>query len=835
MYSLIISIPLTTSIIILIFGRKLGIKGIKILTIINMSKTIMISIIYLIKIISKSQYIFHPEGMEGTENKNIERIGKLPNQVEYKIIKIYNIIKEKILYIFIKLSNIFTDIKENNKIGERNNKKGKIEIGEWINIDQIEEKYKIEISKITIIMTTLIIIISFCIIIYSFWYLEIDAHINRFISYLLLFTTSMLILVNSSNILLLFLGWESVGITSYLLINYWYNNINSNKSAIKAILYNKIGDISLLIFMFILLLISPNTYFSSSLISNSYNLINNLNNINWIEINENIKIINNLLFFILFAIMAKSSQFFLHPWLGDAMAGPTPVSALLHAATMVTAGIYLMIRLEFIFNIPKIIIFPNIQLNLNLSWIEYIILNIEENIKIIYLLIGILTLFLGSLSSSTQYDIKKIIAYSTASQLAYMFIANSINLSNISLFHLITHGFFKALLFLTAGLIIHNIIYLEQDIRKYGSLNYYLPFASILLLISSFSLSSLPFLSGFYSKELIIQSSFIFNNPFLFLFLSFGAFLTFFYSIRLFKFSFLSFPNYFISSFLPLKFNIINSSLIYNNFPILFNTNLKTNINKKEILLNPINRVEGIEENKIIIQKNEINNKYKIIFIILTIGSISIGYILSDYFSSYYLFIFHFFNFNSIYYTSYFNFNLRNNFINLIFNQENYNSLSFFLCLSLPILFFLLLSLYYILKLLLFNIIEIQYSINIFRKINKYRDTKLYKRGIEIFRILFIISNRRIFIDTIINIISNKLLSFFYYFYKTFDSGFIEFFSPNSLFLYFYSFPNFLSSPFSNKFNINNNILDLNNNISGDFFIYLLFSFSFLLLLILFY
>ena len=817
MYYLIISIPLTTSIIILLLGRKIGIKGIKIISIINMIKILIISIVYLIK------NMILP-------NKIIILLLNIP-----LINKIYIISQSKIkeiIYPTLNYTQPLPALQAGNKGLDIQRSRVGLKIGEWINIGQIEEKYKLEISKITIIMTTLIIIISFCVIIYSFWYLETDTHLNRFISYLLLFTTSMLILVNSSNMILLFLGWESVGITSYLLINYWYNNLNSNKSAIKAILYNKIGDISLLIFIFLLLLISPNTYFSPSLLSNNINtyittfsifdreqILNLINYYDWFE-----KIKNFLLLTLLFAIMAKSSQFFLHPWLGDAMAGPTPVSALLHAATMVTAGIYLMIRLEFLFNIPKI----TFNDSLSALWADKIGLemninldneNMESNkIKIIYLIIGILTLFLGSLSSATQYDIKKIIAYSTASQLAYMFIANCINLSNISYFHLITHGFFKALLFLTAGIIIHNILNLEQDIRKYGSLNYFLPFSSLLLLLSSFSLSSLPFLSGFYSKELIIQSTIIYKNPILFILLSFGAFLTFFYSIRLFNYTFISFPNF--NTLTPLFTPIFTQPLNSQSLPACKAGNIGLGIVEND----KIGKVERIN----IFNKNEIKKEYKIILIILVIGSITIGYISSEYFSSFYLFIFHFFNFHSIY---------------LIYTTNLQNNNIFLFLFSLPLIFLIFLSIFYILKILKYQ--NIQYF-GISKNWKFYNLFYLYpalSRVVrwysEINKIFFLIFNRRIFIDTIINSISNKFLSYFYIFFKTLDNGFIEFISPNS---FFYStqinqFSNFNINKYTNSSSlIKDQGIDNNQiGIFGDFFIYLLFSFSFILLLLFFY
>ena len=268
-------------------------------------------------------------------------------------------------------------------------------------------------------MLYIITLITSIIIIYSTWYMEEDPHINRFLSFLLIFSVTMYILVSANNLFTLFLGWEGVGIMSYLLINYWYTIISANKSSIKAILFNKIGDISIYILLALILLLNNNTEL----------LFNN---------SQSNTLINIL---ILLAARAKSAQIFFHCWLGDAMAGPTPVSALLHAATMVTAGIILLLKLE-----------P--------------LLHKDFNQYIIY--IGSLTILIGSISTINQYDIKKIIAFSTCSQLGYMFISIGLYSSNYGYFHLFTHGFFKALLFLCTGVIIHHLN--EQDIRKYGSL-----------------------------------------------------------------------------------------------------------------------------------------------------------------------------------------------------------------------------------------------------------------------------------------------------------------------------------------------------------------------------
>lgn len=345
---------------------------------------------------------------------------------------------------------------------------------EWINIGINNIKYDILIDKYTILMILLIIIISSIVIIYSFWYMEEDNNRNKFIIYMILFTVSMLIFVLSYNYLFMFIGWEYVGIISFILINYWYINNNNNKSAFKALILNKIGDLSYMIFIYYFINKSNDLY-----INNQF-----LFNIN-----------SSFIIFLLFAAIAKSAQIFFHVWLGDAMAGPTPVSALLHAATMVTAGIYLLIRLELY----------------------------EENILII--IISILTIIIGGISAINQYDIKKIIAYSTVSQIGYMLYGIGINNKEIAIYHLITHGFFKALLFLSAGIIIHNY-YNEQDIRKYGNFIYYYPFTYILFIYGSLSIIAFPYFSGYYSKEPLIFNSY-FNNLFIFILINIGCILNY--------------------------------------------------------------------------------------------------------------------------------------------------------------------------------------------------------------------------------------------------------------------------------------------------------------------
>lgn len=368
------------------------------------------------------------------------------------------------------------------------------------------------IDKISIIMTILIITIGYIVIRYSHWYLpEL-----RFKGYLYIFKVTMIILICSKDIINIYIGWEWVGIMSYILISYWNKSINNSKSGIKAILYNKLGDIA-----FVLLISSLYYHMNSSegyLLS--YNNISTSGGFGW---------------YILIASMAKSAQYIMHPWLGDAMAGPTPVSALLHAATMVTAGIILLYRT---FNYT-----------------------IEEGA-----IIGLITIIFGGLASITQYDIKKIIAYSTCSQLGYMYsiaIYNDLPL-DISLFHLYTHAFFKALLFLTAGIIIHNNNN-EQDIRRLGlnikdnQLTYHL------LFFSSLSLMSFPYTSGYYSKESILFS--FYSLPFLF-FSILGAMFTIIYSIRLLYITYYSNLSLKPSISFPLEYYSILLFLLYGSISL---------------------------------------------------------------------------------------------------------------------------------------------------------------------------------------------------------------------------------------------------------------------------
>ena len=407
----------------------------------------------------------------------------------------------------------------------------------WIKVDLLDLSFNFLFDSLTVSMLVVVTFISLLVHIYSIEYMREDPHQIRFFSYISIFTFFMIILVTAGNLIQLFIGWEGVGLCSYLLINFWYNRIDANKSSIMAMITNKIGDLCLLIAFAIVFYIYKSFDFG---IIFSYHLINSLYG------NLDINLIFFICLFFILGAVGKSAQLGLHVWLPEAMEGPTPVSSLIHAATMVTAGIFLLIRCSFLFDLV-----PSIYL--------------------IILFFGSLTTFLGSSIGLFQHDIKKIIAYSTCSQLGYMFLSCGLLGYTNSIFHLINHAFFKALLFLSAGLIIYCFSH-EQDYRKMGSLIFFFPFAYISILIGSLSLIGFPFLSGFYSKEKIIQlffnlfylkfDSYILLNWFFFFyfFAFFSIICTTLYSIKLLFFVFFGRYNGF-------KFNLFN--IQYGSFYLL--------------------------------------------------------------------------------------------------------------------------------------------------------------------------------------------------------------------------------------------------------------------------
>jgi proton-translocating NADH-quinone oxidoreductase chain L len=366
----------------------------------------------------------------------------------------------------------------------------------WFNLGHLMADISLFSDTLTIIMLCVITSVSNCVHTYSTGYMALDPHLIRFLSYLHLFTFFMILLVTSGNFLQLFVGWEGVGLCSYLLINFWYTRVQANKAAIKAVIINRIGDTSLAIAIFLIFSTFGTLDFvllSTILKDSKLFLID----------------VNTIALFLFIASMGKSAQIGLHTWLPDAMEGPTPVSALIHAATMVTAGVFLIVRCSFLFQ-EALVILPFITL------------------------VGALTCFLGATVALFQNDIKKVIAYSTCSQLGYMVMSCGLTCFTGAMFHLYTHAFFKALLFLTAGNIIHALNN-EQDMRRMGGLIKILPFSYTMMLIGSLALMGAPFLSGYYSKEYILEISFLkFSvvSHFAFWLGTFSAGCTAFYSMR---------------------------------------------------------------------------------------------------------------------------------------------------------------------------------------------------------------------------------------------------------------------------------------------------------------
>lgn len=371
----------------------------------------------------------------------------------------------------------------------------------WFDSELLVTDFGLQFDGLTSTMLILITSVSALVHIYSTGYMSDDPHIPRFMSYLSLFTFLMIVLVTSDNYVQLFIGWEGVGLCSYLLINFWLTRIKANKAAIKAMIVNRVGDIGLLLAMFLIIKeFGTLEYSSLSGVSGD---------------GKNLTVICLLLFF---GAVGKSAQLGLHTWLPDAMEGPTPVSALIHAATMVTAGVFLIIRSGPLFESSSLVL-------------------------TIVTFIGALTAFFAATIGVAQNDLKKVIAYSTCSQLGYMVMACGVSNYSASLFHLLNHGFFKALLFLSAGSVIHAVNG-EQDIRKMGALIRSIPLTYAMILIGSLSLMGFPYLSGFYSKDLILELTYgKYYIVFAFWLGSLSALLTAFYSVRLIYLTFITNTN----------------------------------------------------------------------------------------------------------------------------------------------------------------------------------------------------------------------------------------------------------------------------------------------------
>ena len=378
-------------------------------------------------------------------------------------------------------------------------------ISTWINSGSLDANWSINIDALSSVMLVVVTFISALVHIYSIGYMSHDPHKPRFMSYLSLFTFAMLTLVTSDNFIQLFFGWEGVGLCSYFLIGFWYKKNSANAAAIKAFLVNRVGDFGFVLGIFLIFYI-----FGTVNYDEVFNKIPEIleNKLIFLGINFNAVDLICLLLFI--GAMGKSAQIFLHTWLPDAMEGPTPVSALIHAATMVTAGVFLVVRCSPIY--------------------EY-----SELALSIITIVGMSTALFAASVALVQTDIKKIIAYSTCSQLGYMFFAAGVGAYSVAIFHLFTHAFFKALLFLGSGSVIHSFND-EQDINKMGGVWKKLPYTYALMVIGTLALTGFPFLSGFYSKDAIIEFAYLKGNNLSYLAAYIGVFtalLTSIYSWRL--------------------------------------------------------------------------------------------------------------------------------------------------------------------------------------------------------------------------------------------------------------------------------------------------------------
>ena len=401
-----------------------------------------------------------------------------------------------------------------------------LELFRWVDSESLNVYWGFNFDSLTVSMLIPVLMISSLVHVYSIGYMSHDPHNQRFFSYLSLFTFMMIILVTADNFLLMFVGWEGVGVCSYLLVSFWFTRIAANQSSISAFLTNRVGDCFLTIGMFGILWSFGNIDYSTVFSIAPY-------------FNENIITIIGIC--LLIGAMAKSSQVGLHVWLPMAMEGPTPVSALIHAATMVTAGVYLLIRTS--------------------PLIEY-----SSTVLILCLWIGAITTVFSSLIGLFQQDIKKIIAYSTMSQLGMMVIAVGLSSYNLALFHLINHAFYKGLLFLGAGAVIHAVAD-NQDLRKYGGLKEFLPLTYSVMLIASLSLVAFPFMTGFYSKDFILESTygqFSFSSTVVYFIATIGAIFTTLYSVKILYLTFLTNPNGPLASYKKIQENDL-----FMSFPLI--------------------------------------------------------------------------------------------------------------------------------------------------------------------------------------------------------------------------------------------------------------------------
>jgi len=386
----------------------------------------------------------------------------------------------------------------------------RVQVAQWMSVGDLQVDWAFRIDTLTAMMLVVVNTVSSLVHLYSIGYMHEDPHRPRFFAYLSLFTFAMLMLVTADNLVQMFFGWEGVGLASYLLIGFWYKKDSANAAAIKAFVVNRVGDFGFLLGIFTIFVLFNAVTFDAifprvaELAEARFTFLG----IEWHALT-----IACLLLFM--GAMGKSAQFLLHTWLPDAMEGPTPVSALIHAATMVTAGVFMVARLSPVF--------------------EY-----APAALTVVTVIGGITAFFAATVGLVQNDIKRVIAYSTCSQLGYMFVGLGVGAYGAGVFHLFTHAFFKALLFLGAGSVIHAMHH-EQDMRNMGALRRYIPLTTAMMAIGTLALTGFPFTAGYYSKDAIIEAAFASHSTagsFAFLATVVAALMTSFYSWRLFFLTF---------------------------------------------------------------------------------------------------------------------------------------------------------------------------------------------------------------------------------------------------------------------------------------------------------
>jgi len=381
----------------------------------------------------------------------------------------------------------------------------RVPIFTWMTAGDLKVEWSLRIDTLTAVMLVVVNTVSGFVHLYSIGYMHEDPYRPRFFAYLSMFTFAMLMLVTADNLVQLFFGWEGVGLASYLLIGFWYHKPEANAAAIKAFIVNRVGDFGFALGIFAVFMLTSAIDFDTVFAQAPALTGKAINFFGW-----RVDALTITCLFLFMGAMGKSAQFLLHTWLPDAMEGPTPVSALIHAATMVTAGVFMVARLSPLFELA-----PHAQTFVTL--------------------IGATTALFAATIGLVQNDIKRIVAYSTCSQLGYMFVAMGVGAYSVGMFHLFTHAFFKALLFLGSGSVIHAMHH-EQDIRHMGGLKDRIPYTYVVMLIGTLALTGFPLTAGYFSKDAVIEAAFVSKNPmalYAFICTVAAAMLTSFYSWRL--------------------------------------------------------------------------------------------------------------------------------------------------------------------------------------------------------------------------------------------------------------------------------------------------------------